>query len=161
MSDLRKDGLQTPEEVLESEIEDLEKRQLHSWLPWVAGMLGLVFFVAVVVVLVGWEHSGFKSRAAERSHVQVELAAPRGDVPQAPRSFQWNTVERAASYVVTIRSSGGEAILIRPVKGTLLVPMDIDLAQLVPGEYVWTVEARDAGDAVLGTGRASFRIGGS
>lgn len=160
MSDRDQNRIQTPEEVLESEIEDLEQPLLRSWLPWAGGVVGLAALATLVASLVWWER-GCYSGLGGGFQQAVELVDPRGTVAGPPRAFRWNSVEGAHSYIVTIRAADGEVIVMRPSSAAMLIPLDIELANFVPGSYVWTVEARDARAAVLGTGEASFRIGGS
>ena len=155
MVPIDKSSIETPEEVLEGEIEELERRVLRSPVPWLAGLAGLGL-LAVVWGFVQWEHTPFARRAAARS--PVDLAAPRGGLDQAPRIFYWDAVGGAVSYAVTVQSVRGDTVLVRVVERPVLTPVDMEQALLVPGEYVWTVEARDARGAVLGGGRSSFTI---
>jgi hypothetical protein len=152
--------VQTPEEVLEEEIEELEKPVIRSVLPWAIGTLALIVLFGTVWSVVFWEHGAVtdRLRATALANSEVTSLEPRGVLEGSPTVLRWAEVEGAASYVVSIRKAGGEPILLRPAIGTYLEPTDIERAYLLPGDYKWRVEARDSLGGPLAMGEATFRI---
>src|SRR5262245_51275692 len=97
MVPIDKSAIVTPEEVLEGEIEELERPALRGPLPWLLGLAGLGL-LAVLFAFVQWEHTPFARRAAALS--RVDLVAPRGSLGAPPPIFQWDAVAGARSYAV-------------------------------------------------------------
>jgi hypothetical protein len=91
---------------------------------------------------------------------RVQLVAPTGDVPGAPRVLEWSAFSGAASYDVNVLEVDRTPLW----HGSALEPR-IDLppaivALFVPGKTVtWEVTARDAaGTAVGESGPRQFRV---
>lgn len=150
--------VQTPEEVLEAEIRDLEQPLARSWVAWIFGGGALVVLAAALWSLVFLEHGGIVRRMHAQYGSQINLVAPRGTVETRPTAFEWTPVEGARSYVVTIQSADGDTILTRPVDRHYLVPLDTERAYLLPGSYAWRVEARDAAGDTIAVAQMPFRI---
>jgi hypothetical protein len=148
---------QTPAEVLEDEIRELEKPLGRSWIPWTLGLAAIVVLLVIVGTVVNWQHGRVGSWLAQRQ-ATVRLSAPVGEVAATPRSFEWHPVEGAAAYVVTVHDAAGDPVLTRRSHGTVLVPLDVEAALLAPGAYVWSVEAHDRDNRRIGRAEANFRI---
>jgi hypothetical protein len=153
-------AVQTPEEVLEEEIEDLERPVLRTWLPWAFGTVALLVLFGAVWSVVFWEHGAINDRfrAAAAAKSEVSLLAPRGVLEGSPEVLRWVEVPGATSYVVSVRKVDGEPILIRPAAGAHLVTTDIERAYLLPGDYRWRVEARDSRGSSMAMGETTFKV---
>lgn len=155
--------VQTNEEVLEEEIEELERPPMKSWIVWGAATALLVVAVAVVAGFMWIDRFGAEARQAERlaqvPPVAVPLRGPVGLLDGPPDAFRWATLGGAASYVVVVRDKEtGEVVIQRPVPVNYLAPTDVESANLVPGHYGWSVEARRADGSRMGVTEASFEI---
>ena len=53
---------ETPEDLLESEIEDLEKRTLNSSWLWVAAAVGLIVLFSSAFLITNWDRKEVQSR---------------------------------------------------------------------------------------------------
>lgn len=150
----------TPEDLLADEIAELERPALFAWLPWIAGAIGISVLGLAVWGVVALEHPSRKAlvHADAVSRSVVEMAEPSGTLPEAPSSFHWVAVDGATSYVVTVRTARGEAILTRPIDRTMMLPTDVERAYLLPGDYTWAVEARDDRMNLMARGEAGFRV---
>lgn len=162
MSDLKPPD-QTNEEVLEEEIRDLERPSLKSWGVWGVAFALLVVAVVVVAVFVRINRVGETERIAEQvarvPPVAIAVQGPVGLLDAPPDSFRWAALEGAASYVVTVREKErGDVAIQRPVSVPYLTPTDVESSDLVPGRYVWTIEARRADGTRLGSAETEFAI---
>lgn len=90
----------------------------------------------------------------------IEIEAPKGEVLAAPEAFRWAPVPGAASYRVTV----GDADTVWPLfLGTATEPWlpmpETRRGAVRPGRiHEWTVDALDAGGAVIGSGTVRFWV---
>lgn len=159
MSDSKPDELETPEEILESEIKDLEKRTLNSAWLWAAAAVGLLLVAGTAFVVTAWDRSRQAGRALEFAPQPIELSEPMG-VVSSVEEFRWDKIEGAANYIVMVKAvDRGESPILRPVGVNTLKPTESEDADLVPGVYTWSVEARAAKGTLIGYGEGTFTIG--
>lgn len=153
----------TNEEVLADEIRDLENPSLKSWIVWTAAFAGLVALVVIVVVFARIERSGEDARTATRlanaPPATISIQGPRGLHDDAPRQLRWRPLDGASDYVVVVRAvEDDEVVIQRPSDESYLRPTDVEAANLVPGKYVWSVEARREDGTRMGYAEADFEI---
>jgi hypothetical protein len=148
---------ETPEEVLESEIRELEKRTLNSGWLWGAAALALVLLAAAAFLITFWDTRQAIAHRAPGTPEAMTLNGPRGEVDRNV-VFRWAPVDGAASYIVWVKGDGDEDELIRPVHDNFLQPSETELANLNPGTYTWSVEARSPQNQPIGYGQAKFTI---
>jgi len=152
---------ETPEEVLESEIRDLEKRTLNSGWLWVAAAVGLIVLFSSAFLITNWDRNEAQARPFTVVPEAMVLKEPVGSVDR-DLTFRWNRVERAASYILLVTASDRDEVeILRPVRETFLKPSETEFSNLNPGSYTWAVEARSAKGQLIGYGEASFSISGS
>jgi hypothetical protein len=154
---------QTNEEVLEEEIRDLERPSLKSWGVWGAAFALLIVAVVVVAVFVKVNRVGEEKRIAERvarvPPVAIVVHGPVGILDAPPDAFRWAPLAGAASYVVTVKEKEhGDVVIQRPVSAPYLTPTDVESSDLVPGRYLWTIEARRADGTRAGSAETEFAI---
>jgi len=159
MNDTELSSHETPEDVLASEINDLEKRTLNSGWLWAAAAVGLVALFSAAFFITNWDHS--QSNAKARAGVVPEamlLREPLGTVDR-DFTFRWNPVEGAASYILLVTAHDRDEVeLLRPVRETFLKPSETEVANFNPGAYAWTVEARSAKGQLIGYAEGAFSI---
>jgi hypothetical protein len=161
MSDPTVQPHETPEDVLEAEIEDLEKRTLNSAWLWVAAAVGLVVLFSSAFMITNWDRKQSNARVVSIVPEAMDLKEPLGTVDR-DFTFRWNGVEGAVSYILFVKASDGDEVeLLRPVHETFLKPSETEVANFNPGAYSWTVEARSARGQLIGYGEASFAISGA
>ncbi len=154
MSRPTKSQIQTPEEVLEKDIESLERPILHSWGIWA----GSLVFAAVLGGLAALALLA-PGRHAPRVLSPVDLGEPRGTLEQPPRIFRWSAIPGATSYIVAVTEIGtGEVVLLRPVRDVFVAPSDVEGANFVPGRYAWYVEALGRDGTTVARTDATFAI---
>ena len=160
MSELRPmSSNQTPEEVLESEIRDLEQRTLRSGWLWAAALLSLVIIAGTAFVVTWWDNRGSSARSVTFAPEALTLQEPKGSVLRAGL-FRWDKIDGAATYIVLVKAVDRDEVeLLRPVKETFLQPSETEAANLLPGAYTWSVEARSGRGALIGYGDGTFEIG--
>jgi hypothetical protein len=152
------DSQETPEEVLEAEIENLEKRTLNSGWLWAAAALGLVVLFTSAFVITNWDREQVNARPVTVVPEAMILREPIGTVDRN-FTFRWERVENAASYILLVTAiDGGEVELLRPVREPFLKPSDTEASNFNPGSYAWTIEARSAKGQLIGYGESSFTI---
>jgi hypothetical protein len=158
MADPEPSPLETPEEVLETEIRELEKRTLNSpWL-WVAAAVGLIVLFSAAFLITNWDHSQSNAKPSYVVPEVMVLKEPLGNVDR-DFTFRWNRVEGAASYIMLVTAKDRDEVeLLRPVRETYLKPTETEVSNFNPGSYAWTVEARSAKGRLIGYGEASFSI---
>jgi len=154
---------QTNEEVLEEEIRDLERPALKSWGVWGVAFALLVVAIVVVAVFVRINKVGETERIAGQvarvPPVAIVVQGPVGLLDAPPDAFRWTALEGAASYVVTVKEKEhGEVVIQRPVAVPYLTPTDVESSDLVPGRYLWTIEARRSDGTRAGTAATEFSI---
>ena len=150
---------ETPEEVLESEIEDLEKRTLNSGWLWVAAAVGLIVLFSSAFLITNWDRSEVQSRPFAVVPEAMVLTEPVGNVDRN-LTFRWSRVDGAVSYILLVTATErNEVVILRPVRETFLRPSETEFANLNPGAFTWAVEARSAKGQLIGYGEASFSIG--
>lgn len=162
MSDM-KPPEQTNEEVLEEEIRDLERPSLKSWGVWGVAFALLIVAVVVVAVFVKINKVGEEKRIADQvarvPPLAIVVQGPVGLLDAPPDAFRWSALQGAASYVVTVKEKEqGEVVIQRPVAVPYLTPTDVESSDLVPGRYLWTIEARRADGTRAGSAETEFTI---
>lgn len=161
MADANSPPLETPEEVLESEIKDLERVTLNSGWLWAAAALGLVILAGAAFLITNWDNRSQNARPFSITPEAMTLTEPRGRV-ERDLTFRWDAVPRSASYIVVVTAvDGGEVEILRPVHDPFLRPTETEVSNLNPGEYAWTVEARSDKGQLIGYGESTFTISGS
>jgi hypothetical protein len=149
---------QTPEEMLESEIEDLEKRTLNSGWLWVAAAVGLIVLFSAAFLITNWDRNEVQSRPFTVVPEAMVLTEPVGNVDR-DLTFRWSRVEGAVSYILLVTATDrNEVEILRPVRETFLRPSETEFANLNPGAFTWAVEARSAKGQLIGYGESSFSI---
>jgi hypothetical protein len=158
MADTPLRSMETPEEVLESEIKELEKRTLNSGWLWGAAALALVLLAAAAFLITFWDNRNSAANRLPGAPEAMVLTEPRGTVDRN-LTFRWNHVDDAASYIILVTAvDGNEVEILRPVRDTFLAPSETEVSNLNPGSYTWTVEARSAKGQLIGYGEGSFII---
>ncbi len=158
MADPNAPTVETPEDVLESEIEDLEKRTLNSGWIWAAAAVGLIVLFSAAFLITNWDHRQSNARPVVIVPEAMALKEPRGSVDR-DFTFRWDGIEGAASYILLVTAADRDEVeLLRPVRETFLKPTETEIANLNPGSYTWTVEARSSKGQLIGFGDASFSI---
>jgi hypothetical protein len=159
MSKIGPEDLETPEEILEAEIKDLEKRTLNSGWLWAAAAVGLILIAGTAFIVTAWDHRRQAGRQVTFTPESIELAEPMGTVSSVD-AFRWDAIDGAASYYVLVKAvDRDETPILRPVRETFLKPTESEDADLVPGAYTWSVEARGSTGTLVGYGEGSFKIG--
>ena len=149
---------ETPEDVLESEIEDLEKRTLNSSWLWVAAAVGLIVLFSSAFLITNWDRNEVQARPFTVVPEAMVLREPVGSVDR-DLTFRWNRVEGAASYILLVTATDrNEVEILRPVRETFLRPSETEFSNLNPGAFTWAIEARSAKGQLIGYGEASFSI---
>ena len=150
--------LETPEEVLEAEIEALERRTLDSGWLWVAAAVGLVVLFSAAFLITNWDRNQANAKPVVIVPEAMTLREPVGTVSR-DLTFRWDRVHGAAKYILIVTSRDQDEVeLMRPVKETFLKPSETEVSNFNPGWYAWTVEARSGSEQLLGYGNASFAI---
>ena len=158
MSDTETKPLETPEEFLEAEIEDLERRTLNSGWLWAAAVVGLIVLAGAAFLITNWDHRQALSKATPFTPETMVLTEPRGTVDR-DLTFRWEPVAAAASYILLVKAASVDEVeILRPVRDTFLRPSETETANLNPGAYTWTVEARSPQGKLIGYGEATFTI---
>jgi hypothetical protein len=151
-------SLETPEEVLEAEIRDLEKRTLNSGWLWVGAAVGLIVLFSAAFLITSWDRRQTIARPVTIRPEAMVLKEPVGTVDRN-FTFRWSAVDDAATYILYVTASDRDEVeLLRPVHDTFLKPSDTEAANFNPGSYAWTVEARSAKGQMIGYGEAAFTI---
>lgn len=149
---------ETSEQVLATEIGELEKRTLNSAWLWVAAAVGLVVLFSAAFLIMSWDHAQSNARPFAVVPEAMTLREPRGRVDR-DFTFRWNGVQGAASYILFATAhERDEVVLLRPVRETYLKPSETEVSNFNPGSYVWTVEARSAKGQLIGYGESTFTI---
>jgi hypothetical protein len=159
MSDSRRDDLETPEEILESEIKDLERRTLNSGWLWAAAAVGLMLIAGTAFLVTAWDRSRQAGHSLPFAPEPIELTEPMG-VVSGVDAFRWDKIDGAANYIVLVKAADrNESPILRPVREHFLKPTESEDADLVPGAYTWSVEARAGKGTLVGYGEGTFTIG--
>ncbi len=149
---------ETPEEVLEAEIEELEKRTLNSGWLWLAAGAGLIVLFSLAFFITNWDRRQANAKPVAIVPEAMALTEPLGRVDR-DFTFRWNPVDGAASYRLLVTANGRDEVeLMRPVRETFLKPSETEVANFNPGAYAWTVEALSARGQLIGYGQASFEV---
>jgi len=158
MADPTNSPIETPEEVLATEINELEKRTLNSAWLWVAAAVGLIVLFSATFFFTSWDRNQSRARPLTVVPEAMVLKEPRGTVDR-DFTFRWNRVPGAASYIIFVKAHDRDEVeLLRPVDEPYLKPSETEIANFNPGSYVWTVEARSATEQLIGYGEATFAI---
>jgi hypothetical protein len=161
MADPNPTTLETPEEVLEAEIEALEKRTLDSGWLWVAAAVGLVVLFSGAFLITNWDRNQARARPVAIVPEAMTLKEPLGTVDR-DLTFRWARVDGANSYILVVTSRDRDEVeLVRPVRETFLKPSETEVSNFNPGWYAWTVEARSAKGQLIGYGEGAFAISAS
>ena len=149
---------ETSEEVLATEINELEKRTLNSAWLWVAAAVGLVVLFGAMLFITNWDRTQSNARPITVLPEAMVLKEPLGTVDR-DLTFRWNRVQGATSYILLVKARDRDEVeLLRPVGEPFLKPSESEIANFNPGSYVWTVEARSATEQLIGYGEAKFVI---
>jgi hypothetical protein len=158
MADTELSSHETPEEVLESEIRDLERRTLNSGWIWAAAAVGLIVLFSSAFLITNWDRNQSNARPLNIVPESMMLKEPQGTVDRA-FTFRWNRVDNAASYILQVKAQDRDEVeLLRSVRENYLRPSESEAANFNPGAYVWTVEAQSARGQLIGHGEGSFTI---
>ena len=158
MADTPLGSMETPEEVLESEIRELEKRTLNSGWLWGAAALALVLLAAAAFLITFWDTRQAIAHRAPGAPEAMTLNGPRGSVDRNV-VFRWARIEGAASYILLVKAADRDEVeILRPVREVFLQPSETEVSNLNPGTYTWSVEARSGGGQLIGYGESSFTI---
>jgi hypothetical protein len=158
MADTELSSGETPEGVLATEINELEKRTLNSAKLWVAAAVGLIALFSVALFVMNWDRTQSKAHPFSVAPEAMDLKEPRGTVDR-DLTFRWNGVAGASSYILLVTARDRDEVeLLRPVRETYLKPSETEIANFNPGSYAWTVEARSANGQLIGYGEGSFAI---
>ena len=149
---------ETPEDVLEAEIEELERNTLSGGRIWVIALLGLIILGGAAFLITRWDNLQQPGRARAFNPETMRLTEPRGEVDDAP-VFRWDKVDGAASYIIQVRlAERDEVELLRPVRENFLQPSESEASDLTPGGYTWSVEARSSTGTLIGYGEGAFTV---
>jgi len=158
MADPTPSTTETSEEVLATEINELERRTLNSAWLWVAAAVGLIVLFSATFFVTNWDRTRSSGRPFTGAPEAMVLKEPVGTVDR-DLTFRWNRVQGAASYILLVKAHDRDEVeLLRPVAETFLKPSESEIANFNPGSYVWTVEARSATEQLIGYGEGSFTI---
>jgi hypothetical protein len=158
MADPERLTVETSEEVLATEINELERRTLNSAWLWVAAAVGLVVLFSAMFLITNVDRNRANARPFTVVPEAMVLKEPLGTVDR-DLTFRWNRVEGAASYILLVTARDREEVeLLRPVHETFLKPSETEISNFNPGSYAWTVEARSAKGQLIGYGEGSFAI---
>jgi hypothetical protein len=158
MADTPLGSMQTPEDVLESEIRELEKRTLNSGWLWGAAALALVLLAAAAFLITFWDNRQAVARRLPGAPEVMSLNGPRGEVDRNV-VFRWARVDGAASYIVLVKAADRDEVeILRPVRDLFLQPSETEQSDLNPGTYTWSVEARSAQGQLIGYGESTFTV---
>ena len=150
--------LETSEEVLESEIRDLEKRTLNSGWLWVAAAAGLIVLFSAAFMFTNWDRNQVMARPFTVVPEAMVLKEPLGQVDR-DLTFRWSGVDGATKYILFVTARNNDEVeLLRPVRETFLKPSETEAANFNPGSYAWTVQAFSAKGQLIGYGEGSFTI---
>jgi hypothetical protein len=158
MADTELSSHETPEDVLESEIRDLEKRTLNSAWLWAAAALGLVVLFGAAFFITNWDRNQSNARVQTIVPETMSVREPLGSVDRN-FTFRWRAVDRATTYILAVNAAGSDEVeMLRSVHETYLAPSETEIANLTAGSYTWTIEARSSGGQVLGYGHGAFTL---
>lgn len=158
MADTPLRSMETPEEVLESEIKELEKRTLNSGWLWGAAALALVLVSATAFLITFWDNRQSAARRVPGAPETMVLTEPKGKVDR-DLTFRWERLDGAASYIVMVKAVDGDEVeVLRPVHDPFLKPSETEVSNFNPGSYTWTVEARSDKGQLIGYGEGAFVI---
>jgi hypothetical protein len=89
---------QTPEEVLETEIEELEKRTLNSAWLWVAAAVGLIALFSATFLIANWDHNQSSARPLTVVPEAMLLKEPLGRSIEISRfvGIRWTVLPRTS-----------------------------------------------------------------
>jgi hypothetical protein len=117
-----------------------------------------VLLAAATFLITFWDNRRSGAHRAPYAPEVMMLTEPRGRVDR-DLTFRWGRVDTAASYIVLVTSVDHKEVeILRPVHDTYLKPSDTEVADLNPGSYTWTVEARSDKGQLIGYGEGSFTI---
>jgi len=158
MADTELSSHETPEDVLESEIADLEKRTLNSAWLWAAAAVGLVVLFGAAFVITSWDRNQANARLQPIVPQTMSLREPLGSVDRT-FTFRWLPVDGAASYILAVTAAGNDEVeLLRPVREPYLRPLETEIANMSAGSYTWTIEARSSRGQLIGYGQGAFSL---
>jgi hypothetical protein len=158
MADTELSSHETPEDVLESEIADLEKRTLNSAWLWAAAAVGLIVLFSAAFFFASWDRDQSNARLQPIVPQTMSLREPSGSVDRN-FTFRWLRVDGAASYILSVTAAGSDEVeLLRPVRETYLRPSETELANMTAGSYTWTIEARSSRGQLIGYGQGAFSL---
>lgn len=149
---------ETPEDILEEEIRELETPTLTSGWLWAAAAVGLIVLFSSTLFIANWDRNQASARPIKIVPEAMGLREPLGKVSR-DLTFRWDPVERAVTYVLLVKAKDREEVeLLRPVRETFLKPSAAESANFNTGDYTWTIEARSSSGQLIGYGEGSFSI---
>lgn len=147
--------LEANEEVVH-EIEELEKAARFPARTWAFGVLACLVLLLVALAAFLWNQVGEAQGVA--TPAAMGLRALGDGLAERPPVFRWASVPDAASYVFIVRERLGEVVLIRAASDPWVQATDVEFANFIPGDYVWTLEARRPDGTRAGFGEGRFTI---
>jgi hypothetical protein len=151
---------ESPEEILEREIQELEKPYTRSWYTWAASLAAAAVLGGILTLLLVMP-GGLPTNARPR---QVDLFEPKqASLDEVPRAFRWSAVRGASAYIVSVtRADNGEVVMLRSTTDPWVATLDTEVSRFDAGRYVWAVEAHGGDGRTVGRGEGAFslRIGG-
>ena len=128
MADTDTSSHETSEEVLATEINELEKRTLNSAWLWVAAAVGLVVVFGAMLFITNWDRTQSNARPITVLPEAMVLKEPLGTVDR-DLTFRWNRVQGATSYILLVKTRDRDEVeLLRPVGEPFLKPSESEIA---------------------------------
>ncbi len=152
----------TAEELIEEEIEELERGTVHHWTTWLLAIGALIVLTAVLTMFFFMNKPMNFGPRTETGLAILTLAEPQGQSIGAPERFRWAPFSGAAKYIVTVvEDRTGRTVLSRPVEPSALEPTSEEAASFTPGLYSWSVEAIGATGNPIAQGEGAFVVSGT
>src|SRR5262245_11076980 len=150
---------ESPEEVLEREIQELEKPFVRSWYTWVASLGAAALLGGILTLLLLAPGNRFAAPAGA-TPPQVDLIEPKqARLDQVPRGFRWAAVPSATAYIVSVtRADNGDVVMLRSTTEPEIATLGTEVSRFDTGRYVWVVEAHEKDGSTVGRGEGSFSL---
>lgn len=150
---------ETPEEILEREIKELEQPFSRSWYKWGASLLAAGLLGGLVTLLLVMPGEIRQAPAGSKGQEVVLLEPRDGTLSEIPRGFRWARVRGATAYIVSVtRADNGEVVMLRSTTDPQMTTLDTEVSRFDSGRYVWMVEAHGRGGTSLGRGEGTFSL---
>jgi hypothetical protein len=148
---------ESPGDVLEREIQELEQPFARNWYTWIASLVVAAVLGGVLTLLLVTRRDGSDGPR------QLSLIQPKqGLHTDVPRSFVWSPISGASAYIVSVTAADrGEVVMLRSTTEPRLATLDTEVSRFESGRYAWAVEAHGKDGGTVGRGEGSFglRIG--